>query len=138
MLKESILELGQTCPTLFFAHFQFITHISVYADKNLQFLLRDSVVPVRINSPRIKLRFPFQHGESEFNVTGRIGGDAPLSPRGRLYAQALAKHVQSLNIPSLQVWTSTLKRTKATAAGIQAPQQHLPELDEIYSVSHLN
>ncbi|KAG8945799.1 Fructose-2,6-bisphosphatase, partial [Tulasnella sp. 408] len=30
-----------------------------------------------------------QHGESQYNVDGRIGGDAPLSPRGEAYAQAL-------------------------------------------------
>lgn len=76
-----------------------------------------------------------QHGESEFNVIGRIGGDAGLSARGKLYAQALAKHITALNLPSLQVWTSTLQRTKATSANINAPQQHLHELDEIYSVS---
>lgn len=77
----------------------------------------------------------FQHGESEFNVIGRIGGDAQLSARGKLYAQALTKHVHALNLPALQVWTSTLQRTKATSANIQAPQQHLRELDEIFSVS---
>lgn len=74
-----------------------------------------------------------RHGESEFNVIGRIGGDALLSPRGRLYAQSLAKHIHALNLPSLQIWTSTLQRTKATSANIQAPQQHLHELDEIWS-----
>jgi 6-phosphofructo-2-kinase/fructose-2,6-biphosphatase len=74
-----------------------------------------------------------RHGESEFNVLGKIGGDAPLSPRGRMYAQSLAKHITALNLPALQVWTSTLQRTKATSAHIQAPQQHLPELDEIFS-----
>ncbi|XP_066140218.1 6-phosphofructo-2-kinase/fructose-2,6-bisphosphatase-like isoform X1 [Euwallacea fornicatus] len=74
-----------------------------------------------------------RHGESEFNVVGRIGGDAPLSPRGRMYSKSLAKHVQALNLPSLQVWTSTLQRTRATACHINAPQQHLHELDEIWS-----
>lgn len=77
-----------------------------------------------------------QHGESEFNVIGKIGGDASLSPRGRMYAQSLAKHIHALNLQSLQIWTSTLQRTKATSANIQAPQQHLHELDEIWSVSY--
>ncbi|XP_045478320.1 6-phosphofructo-2-kinase/fructose-2,6-bisphosphatase-like isoform X2 [Harmonia axyridis] len=88
-----------------------------------------------ISTPR-----PFQqtlyfsrHGESEYNVIGKIGGNAPLSPRGQKYAESLAKHVKALNLPSLQVWTSTLDRTKATSSGIKAPQLHLPELDEIYS-----
>ncbi|KRT82438.1 hypothetical protein AMK59_4315, partial [Oryctes borbonicus] len=88
---------------------------------------------IAVPKPTQQTLYFSRHGESEFNVIGRIGGDAPLSPRGRLYAQALAKHVQALNLPSLQVWTSTLKRTKATAAGIQSLQQHLSELDEIYS-----
>ena len=74
-----------------------------------------------------------RHGESEFNVIGKIGGDAPLSPRGRMYAQALTKHIHTLNLHSLQVWTSMLQRTIATSANIQAPQQHLSELDEIFS-----
>lgn len=70
-------------------------------------------------------------------MIGRIGGDANLSPRGRMYAQSLAKHIHALNLPSLQIWTSTLQRTKATSALIQAPKQHLHELDEIWSVSDL-
>lgn len=32
-----------------------------------------------------------RHGESEDNATGRIGGDAPLTPRGRKFAQALSR-----------------------------------------------
>lgn len=31
----------------------------------------------------------FQHGESQFNVDGKIGGDSPLSARGMQYAEAL-------------------------------------------------
>lgn len=30
-----------------------------------------------------------QHGESMYNVEGKIGGDAELSPRGMIYAQSL-------------------------------------------------
>ena len=30
-----------------------------------------------------------QHGESQFNVEGKIGGDSGLSPRGMQYAEAL-------------------------------------------------
>ena len=35
-----------------------------------------------------------RHGESEFNVAGRIGGDAPLTERGREYAERLAEFVR--------------------------------------------
>lgn len=88
---------------------------------------------ISVPKPSQQINYFSRHGESEFNVIGRIGGDAPLSPRGRVYANALAKHLRTLNLPALQVWTSTLKRTKATAANIHAPQQHLSELDEIFS-----
>lgn len=30
-----------------------------------------------------------QHGESQYNVEGKIGGDAPLSARGFKYSNAL-------------------------------------------------
>ena len=41
-----------------------------------------------------------QHGESEFNVSGRIGGDSDLSPRGLTYARALPKFFEKHMDPS--------------------------------------
>ena len=35
-----------------------------------------------------------QHGESNFNLEGKIGGDADISPRGEMYAKALPDLVQ--------------------------------------------
>ncbi|XP_030750065.1 6-phosphofructo-2-kinase/fructose-2,6-bisphosphatase-like [Sitophilus oryzae] len=97
--------------------------------------IKESKILAYVSTPK-----PYQqtlyfsrHGESEFNVIGRIGGDAPLSPRGRMYSKSLAKHIHALNLPGLQVWTSTLQRTKATSAHINAPKQALHELDEIWS-----
>ncbi|KAL4710905.1 hypothetical protein ACJJTC_002535 [Scirpophaga incertulas] len=73
-----------------------------------------------------------RHGESEYNVVGRIGGDASLSARGQLYAQALAEHVNALaGRAPLCVWTSELQRTKQTAAGIRAPKRPLRALNEL-------
>jgi 6-phosphofructo-2-kinase / fructose-2,6-biphosphatase 2 len=40
-----------------------------------------------------------RHGESEFNVMGKIGGDSALSERGRQYAAALAKFINDQDIP---------------------------------------
>ncbi|KAI9156066.1 Fructose-2,6-bisphosphatase [Blastocladiella emersonii ATCC 22665] len=37
-----------------------------------------------------------RHGESVFNVQGRIGGDAPLTDNGRRYAAALARFLASV------------------------------------------
>ncbi|OAA57956.1 fructose-bisphosphatase [Niveomyces insectorum RCEF 264] len=62
-----------------------------------------------------------RHGESLYNLDGRIGGDAALSPRGEQYARKLPELVR-LSVGDdrpLTVWTSTLQRTIATA-------RHLP------------
>ncbi|KAI9478059.1 MAG: 6-phosphofructo-2-kinase-domain-containing protein [Benjaminiella poitrasii] len=42
--------------------------------------------------------FVTRHGESEDNITGRIGGDAPLSATGRKFSKALARFVQEQRI----------------------------------------
>ncbi|KFM62598.1 6-phosphofructo-2-kinase/fructose-2,6-bisphosphatase, partial [Stegodyphus mimosarum] len=72
-----------------------------------------------------------RHGESILNLKGRIGGDAELSDRGWDYTHALARFIQEQNIPRLRVWTSQLKRTIQTAAGIEAPQERWKALNEI-------
>lgn len=61
-----------------------------------------------------------RHGESSFNVRGRIGGDSPLTERGRAYARALARFVRqgAGDGRPVAVWTSTLKRTIETAAAL--------------------
>ncbi|KAL7666419.1 6-phosphofructo-2-kinase domain-containing protein [[Candida] zeylanoides] len=62
-----------------------------------------------------------RHGESEYNLTGQIGGDANLSERGWRYAQRLPELVrkslgEELQDTNLTVWTSTLRRTQQTAS----------------------
>lgn len=80
----------------------------------------------------------FQHGESEYNVLGRIGGDASLSPRGELYGIALAEFMNTLAAREpMLVFTSELRRTKQTAAGIRAPQRAVRALNELDAVSLL-
>lgn len=76
-----------------------------------------------------------QHGESENNMLGKIGGDANLSARGRLYAAALARYFNEADIPGLHVWTSEKKRTKQTAQDINAPKEHVFALNELDAVS---
>lgn len=59
-----------------------------------------------------------RHGESEYNVVKKIGGDCDLSPRGWEYAETLPSLLIKSGIPRDQkvvVWTSTLKRTNQTA-----------------------
>ena len=71
-----------------------------------------------------------RHGESESNLAGRIGGDAPLTERGREYAQALAAFVRE-RATRIVVWTSTFQRTISTAAPLGLQTQALRSLNEI-------
>lgn len=73
-----------------------------------------------------------RHGESQYNVEGKIGGDSYLSPQGEKYAEALPKLVQdAVGDAPLTVWTSTLKRTAQTAAGLPYPKLAWKSLDEL-------
>jgi broad specificity phosphatase PhoE len=74
-----------------------------------------------------------RHGESEYNVQGRIGGDSLLSPRGTAYALRLAAFMAKQYPPGteLVVWTSTLRRTMATAAPLGLQIVQWKALDEI-------
>ncbi|OAL34285.1 hypothetical protein AYO20_06338 [Fonsecaea nubica] len=63
-----------------------------------------------------------RHGESEYNLEGKIGGDANLSERGERYARMLPELVKRSGLPKdapLTIWTSTLKRTSQTAQHLQ-------------------
>lgn len=72
-----------------------------------------------------------RHGQSEYNLLGKIGGDSGLSSNGEEYAHRLAKFAKEKigtstsinpetgeevkkNVPA-RLWTSTLVRTKETA-----------------------
>lgn len=56
-------------------------------------LLQTSILGV-LSSPvkRNQLYFFSRHGESEYNILGRIGGNADLSSRGKCYAESLTKY----------------------------------------------
>jgi broad specificity phosphatase PhoE len=71
-----------------------------------------------------------RHGESESNLVGRIGGDAPLTALGKAYGEALARFLRERSRQPV-VWTSTLQRTVATAASIGHEVQSLRALNEI-------
>jgi broad specificity phosphatase PhoE/predicted kinase len=72
-----------------------------------------------------------RHGESEFNVLGRIGGDSALSEAGRAYARALSTVMRESVGPSAALWTSTLRRTTETAEIVGLPYRAWRPLDEI-------
>ena len=70
-----------------------------------------------------------RHGESVYNVGGKIGGDSPLSPAGEHFATNLAKHFEGAG--EIHVWTSTLRRTIDTARPLGRPVVEWRALDEI-------
>lgn len=77
-----------------------------------------------------------RHGESEYNVLGRIGGDADLSPRGMKYAERLARQLggpgSAPDSPRPKViWTSELRRTIHTVQNIPGPRAAIKDLNEI-------
>ncbi|CAG8384614.1 unnamed protein product [Penicillium salamii] len=64
-----------------------------------------------------------RHGESEFNLSGAIGGDSNISERGEAYARALPELMRKSGIPEntkIVIWTSTLKRTIQSARHLKA------------------
>jgi broad specificity phosphatase PhoE len=75
-----------------------------------------------------------QHGESEFNRSGKIGGDSDISARGRAYSLALPSLLKKANAGNaeLTIWTSTMKRTIQTVSHIEGYQKlEWKALDEL-------
>jgi broad specificity phosphatase PhoE len=89
---------------------------------------------MRSDTPLIKI-YIARHGETTWNVEGRIQGrsDPDLSPKG--VAQSLALLEQLKDRPISAIYTSTLQRSILTAQPIvkffSLPVQKQPELDEI-------
>jgi broad specificity phosphatase PhoE len=83
--------------------------------------------------------FLTRHGQSEYNLLGKIGGDSGLTPAGVEYARRLAEFAKEyiahdtivdehgnqnrVNRPA-RLWTSTLRRTKETAQFISHDKIH--------------
>jgi len=73
-----------------------------------------------------------RHGESVYNLEGKIGGYSHLSSRGIRYAQALPSLVTDIiGDASLTVWTSTLQRTIETARELPYTKLTWKALDEL-------
>jgi broad specificity phosphatase PhoE/predicted kinase len=72
-----------------------------------------------------------RHGETFFNVEGRVGGDPPLSERGWEYSRSLANFVVRQADGELVVWTSTLQRSLQTASALSIRPVAWRALDEI-------
>lgn len=86
--------------------------------KIVSFLLNSHIMPRSIYLSR--------HGESQWNVSGQLGGDPNLTNRGRAYAKCLATFINAQftdNDRELPlIWTSQLKRTRQTV-------EHIPTMN---------
>lgn len=95
--------------------------------KIVSFLLNSHIMPRNIYLSR--------HGESEWNVTGQLGGDPALTQRGCSYARSLAQFMHSEftehGQPLPQVWTSQLVRTRQTVKHIPVMNLCWRALNEI-------
>ncbi|SAM05372.1 hypothetical protein [Absidia glauca] len=117
-----------------YTYIQLINAGQHYVINQVHGYLESRIVYYLLNLSIKKKRIWFsRHGESQFNVQDRIGGDADLSPRGESYAQHLpslvSKHIGD-NYP-LTVWTSTMKRTIQTARYLDYPKKEWKALEEL-------
>jgi broad specificity phosphatase PhoE/predicted kinase len=74
-----------------------------------------------------------RHGESMYNVKGRIGGDADLSPAGQRYAHVLADFLDTrfADREGVVIWTSSMRRAMQTANPLGRRSLPWRALDEI-------
>ena len=91
--------------------------------------LRDYLV-----TDEVKNLFLIRHTETEYNIENRIGGDPPLTPKGRKQSLALGRFFKKKKIS--YIFTSSKQRTISTARVISAMQNDcriipLKEFDEI-------
>lgn len=56
----------------------------------------DSLYKMNFNHRDGRTVFLSRHGESEYNLTARIGGNPPLTSKGQRYAKALGSYINSL------------------------------------------
>ena len=70
-----------------------------------------------------------RHGESEYNILKKIGGNSKLTEKGSHYSKVLYEYFQSTDV---EVYTSNLKRTSQTAQYFHVSKAY-HELNEINS-----
>jgi len=87
----------------------------------------DTIAPIK------RTIYLSRHGESQYNLYGKIGGNSSLSSQGLKYAVKIADHFQKLKLDNFRVWTSELVRTHQTSQHIQAPKVVKKQLNEIES-----
>jgi len=82
----------------------------------------------------VKSLFLIRHGQTDYNLEYRIGGNSGLTEKGWSQARAMAAHFRDVDIPC--IFTSTKKRTTQTAQPLLEDREDgtilsLSEFDEI-------
>ncbi len=95
--------------------------------------IRDVVV-----SRWVRNLYLMRHGQTAYNVQGRIGGNPSLTKKGFQQARAMALHMRGVELP--WIFTSTRLRSHQTAEPLLASRPHtrsmpLTEFDEIWAGS---
>ncbi|KAJ8006947.1 hypothetical protein DPEC_G00112490 [Dallia pectoralis] len=72
-----------------------------------------------------------RHGETLYNLQGRLGGDSGLSPRGKKFSESLSRFVEKQNLTGLKVWTSQMRSSIQTAESLGVPYEQWKALNEI-------
>lgn len=97
----------------------------------LAFRFKEMCEPFR---PKNRVIFFSRHGESEYNVDDRIGGNPHLTMRGHKYAMTLGKWMEGQQLENVQLWTSGLIRTHETAHFVPCQKHKIwPQLNELES-----
>lgn len=87
-----------------------------------------------VSSRWVQNLYLVRHGETEYNLDGRLGGNPPLTELGWKQAERLAAHFKNRELP--YIFTSTKQRSAQTASRLLEGRPDtlymaLPEFDEI-------
>lgn len=87
-----------------------------------------------ISSHWVQDLYLVRHGETEYNLEGRLGGDPTLTAKGAEQAEKLAVHFEGMDLP--YIFTSTKLRSSETARPLMASHPNailrpMSDFDEI-------
>ena len=130
-IRSTILENGKKyIETCMDDEIIFTSKYSVLFNQ-INYILNNTV----INKPIIYLS---RHGQSEYNIDKKLGGNSSLSELGQQYSikfkEYIDKEIENNSIPNgkYHLFSSTLKRTKLTSELLNKNKYHaIKELDEI-------
>ena len=91
-------------------------------------IIINNLLNININRKKIYLS---RHGESQYNVMNKIGGNSDLSEKGQNYAILLSNYIKEHIKQPFKLYCSTLIRTINTAKNISNNYQICKCLDEI-------